>query len=81
MRLACACPPFSNLFPTMAKKYELASLDAVPVETNYSERRPNGTYRCRENWNLTRVTLSIPAGTAWSQAQGYDADAAAGGRP
>jgi len=57
------------------------SLDAAPVETIYSARRPNGTYRSRENWAVTRITLSIPAGTIWSHAQGYDVDAVAGGRP
>ena len=56
-------------------------LSEALTETSYSAARPNGTFRCRENWNLTRVTLSIPAGTAWSSAQGYDVDAVAGGRP
>jgi len=51
------------------------------TETAYAERRPNGAFRCRENWSLTRVTLSIPAGTRWSAAQGYDADVTVGGRP
>lgn len=51
------------------------------AETSYSTAQANGTYRCRENWNLTRVTLSIPGGTRWSSAQGYEVDAEAGGRP
>ena len=51
------------------------------TETRYAQAQPNGLFRCRENWNLTRVTLSIPAGTGWTYAQGYDADAVAGGRP
>ena len=53
----------------------------APVETAYAARTANGTYRCRENWQLTQVALTIPAGTAWSFAQGYDVDAVAGGRP
>jgi len=51
------------------------------TETLYPQAQTNGVFRCRENWNLTRVTLSIPAGTRWTYAQGYDADAVAGGRP
>jgi len=51
------------------------------AETRYPQPQANGAFRCRENWNLTRVTLSIPAGTGWTYAQGYDADAMAGGRP
>jgi hypothetical protein len=51
------------------------------IETDYDGRRANGAFRCRENWRLTRITLSIPAGTRWTQAQGYDADVTAGGRP
>jgi len=51
------------------------------TETRYPQAQANGAFRCRENWNLTRVTLSIPAGTRWTYAQGYDADAVAGGRP
>jgi hypothetical protein len=57
------------------------ALGDMAAETPYSERRANGAYRCRENWNLTRITLSIPAGTGWSFAQGYDLDALPGGRP
>ena len=53
----------------------------APQETAYAARQSNGSYRCRENWNLTRIKLSIPAGTAWTYAQGYDVDAVAGGRP
>jgi len=51
------------------------------AETRYAQARANGAFRCRENWNLTLVTLSIPAGASWTYAQGYDADAVAGGRP
>ncbi len=51
------------------------------TETRYPQARANGAFRCRENWNLARVTLSIPAGTRWTYAKGYDADAVAGGRP
>jgi hypothetical protein len=57
------------------------SLGNVATETDYAERRPNGAYRCRENWNLTRISVSIPAGARWSNAQGYDVDVVAGGRP
>lgn len=56
-------------------------LGDMATETSYAQAQANGTYRCRENWNLTRVTLAIPAGASWTQAQGYDADAVAGGRP
>ena len=62
----------------------VAGADAIggaTAETIYTERRPNGTFRCRENWNLTRVTLSIPAGATWNHALGYDADTVVGGRP
>jgi len=51
------------------------------TETNYSSAQANGAFRCRENWNLTRITLSIPAGTGWTSVQGYDVDVVAGGRP
>jgi len=51
------------------------------TETSYAAAQNNGTYRCRENWNLVRVTLAIPAGTPWTSAQGYDVDAVTGGRP
>ena len=51
------------------------------TETSYPCAQANGTYRCRENWNLTRITLAIPAGAGWSSTQGYDVDAVAGGRP
>lgn len=51
------------------------------AETSYAAPQANGAYRCRENWNLTRITIAIPAGTDWSSAQGYDVDAVAGGRP
>jgi hypothetical protein len=50
-------------------------------ETSYPAAQANGTYRCRENWNLTRVTLAMPAGGRWTYAQGYDVDVVAGGRP
>jgi hypothetical protein len=62
----------------------IAGTDApgdMVTETAYPERRANGAYRCRENWNLTRISLSIPAGTRWTYAQGYDVDAVTGGRP
>jgi hypothetical protein len=55
--------------------------DQTPQETSYAARQANGSYRCRENWNLTRIQLSIPAGTAWTYAQGYDVEVMAGGRP
>jgi len=51
------------------------------TETRYPQAQSNGAFRCRENWNLTRITLNIPAGTGWTCAQGYDADAVTGGRP
>lgn len=55
--------------------------EAALQETSYSAARSDGSYRCRENWALTRVKLTIPAGTVWTYAQGYDVDARAGGRP
>ena len=58
-----------------------SALSSAATETTYADRRANGSYRCRENWNLTRVMLSIPAGTAWNHAQGYDAEVVEGGRP
>jgi hypothetical protein len=57
------------------------ALGAPAQETLYSSPQANGGYRTRENWSLTRITLTIPAGTAWSYAQGYDLDGVAGGRP
>jgi len=51
------------------------------TETSYSAAQTNGRYRCRENWNLVRVTLALPAGAHWTSAQGYDLDAVTGGRP
>jgi len=51
------------------------------TETAYGAVQANGRYRCRENWNLVRVTLAIPAGAHWTSAQGYDLDAVTGGRP
>ncbi|HWI85709.1 MAG TPA: hypothetical protein VNT42_05215 [Sphingomonas sp.] len=57
------------------------ALSAAPQDTAYTTRTANGSYRCRENWNLTQVKLAIPAGTAWTYAQGYDLEAVAGGRP
>ena len=56
-------------------------LGDAPVETGYGQASTSGTYRCRENWALTRVTLAIPAGARWNAAQGYDVEAVAGGRP
>lgn len=56
------------------------ALPDAPQEASYSERTANGSYRCRENWNLTQIKLTIPAGAAWSYVQGYDVDASGGGR-
>jgi hypothetical protein len=47
---------------------------------SYAGRTASGVYRTREAWNLMQMTLSIPAGTPWSYAQGLDLDAAQGGR-
>jgi hypothetical protein len=54
---------------------------AAPLQrTAYATRTAAGVYRTREAWNLMQLSLSIPAGTPWSYAQGYDADLAEGGR-
>lgn len=56
-------------------------LSDTASETSYADAQANGAYRCRENWNQTRITVAIPAGAGWSSAQGYDVDAVTGGRP
>lgn len=50
------------------------------TETVYTNRTASGVYRTRENWNLSQVSILIPAGTNWSFCLGYDATTANGGR-
>lgn len=52
----------------------------MPTETSFTKRSPAGVYRMRQSGSLTQVKLSIPSGSAWSFAQGYDIDALPGGR-
>jgi hypothetical protein len=73
--------PLSDAAQAIVTVTGAEALSDTAADTAYSERRPNGTYRCRENWNLARITLSIPAGGGWSHAQGYEVEASAGGRP
>ena len=56
------------------------SLSDDMTATAYTNRTSDGIYRTRESWNLTKVKVEIPAGAAWSYAQGYDIEAVPGGR-
>lgn len=57
------------------------TLNESATSTSYTVRSRSGEYKTRENWDFMQVTVSIPAGTAWSYVQGMDADATGGGRP
>ena len=56
------------------------SLSDSVVATEYTTRTSAGLYRMRQSWNLSQVTLSIPANETWSYVQGYDIEAVEGGR-
>lgn len=49
-------------------------------ETSHEMRTASGVHRMRRSCGFCSVKLSIPAATAWTYAQGYDVDFAAGGR-
>jgi hypothetical protein len=50
-------------------------------ETVHETRTPAGVHRMRRSCSFCSAKLSVPAGTAWTYAQGYDVDFAPGGRP
>jgi hypothetical protein len=56
------------------------TLSDMPDETVHSARTAGGFHRLRRSNNLVSVKLAIPAGASWTYAQGYDVEAAAGGR-
>ena len=72
--------PLTDANPIVVTVAGANALSDTVTETAYSVRQPSGIYRCRENWNLTRIALSIPAGTRWSHAQGLDVEIRSGGR-
>lgn len=53
-------------------------LSQAATATAYSTITDRGVIRVRENWNLTQMTLSIPAGVNYSFIQGHDVEAVAG---
>jgi hypothetical protein len=55
-------------------------ISGTTTATNYSASQSNGIFRTRENWNLSQVKLTIPAGTPWTYCLGYDLSIADGGR-
>jgi hypothetical protein len=57
-----------------------ARLSDAMVPASYSARTGGGIYRTRSSGNLVQVRRDIPAGTAWSYAQGYVLKAVPGGR-
>lgn len=56
------------------------ALSDMPDETAHATRTAGGFYRLRRSGNLVSVKLAIPAGASWTYVQGYDVEAAAGGR-
>ena len=56
------------------------SLADTVTPTAYTSRTGGGLYRTRSSGNLIQIKREIPAGTAWTFAQGYDLEAAQGGR-
>lgn len=52
----------------------------MPTEAIITGRSAGGFHRMRQSGNLIQVRLSMPAGSVWSFAQGYDIEAVPGGR-
>jgi len=65
--------------PTVAIAVEDGPAD-VPTERVFATRSQGGFHRLRQSGNLIQIKLSMPAGSAWTYAQGYDVEIAAGGR-
>jgi hypothetical protein len=76
-----AIRPFTDAATATVSVAGMNGLSGTTSETAYSGRASAGFYRTRENWNLSQVKVSIPAGTPWTYMLGYDVQAAQGGRP